>query len=471
VLHAIHDFLPRHRAGSEIYAFELCRELGRRHHVTVLAAEFDPVRPHGHVTWRVQDGLPVVEVVNNWIAGSVADTYRPPLITEQLAALLDVVQPDVIHVHSLLNLSFDLPALAHARGIPVAATLHDYTLVCPSGGQRVHRAEEHVCETIDPARCARCFPESPVYAHIGVGTFTGASGLGPSVTRAAAFLKRRSPRLARGLASAARRSVGITVLASDIVERLQRARELFDQIDLVVAPSRSIADEFARLGMSRSKVRVLDYGFVPFPRVSGRGRDGPLRIGFIGTLVWHKGVHVLVDAVRGLLPGDAYELKIFGSPDVFPDYAADLRKRSSGLPVSFLGEFDRSGAAEAYAQLDVLVVPSLWPENSPLVIHEAYMAGVPVVGARMGGIVELVDDGRNGLLYDPRSAPELTRVLQGLIDDRPRLDAFARMLPPVTSMEAHAREWEAMYAELIGRSSLVGHAGTDEKQGKRIADL
>src|SRR6266705_3054722 len=101
LLHAIHGFLPRHRAGSEIYAFELCRELDRRHHVTVLAAEFDPARPHGHVTWRVQDGLPVVEVVNNSIAGTFADTYRPPVISDQMAALLDVVQPDVLHIHSL----------------------------------------------------------------------------------------------------------------------------------------------------------------------------------------------------------------------------------------------------------------------------------------------------------------------------------------------------------------------------------
>src|SRR6186997_2973148 len=76
VLHTIHDFVPRHTAGSEIYAFELCRELSARHHVTVLAAEYDPARPHGHVTWRVEGGLPVVELVNNWECKSFEDTYR-----------------------------------------------------------------------------------------------------------------------------------------------------------------------------------------------------------------------------------------------------------------------------------------------------------------------------------------------------------------------------------------------------------
>jgi threonine dehydrogenase-like Zn-dependent dehydrogenase len=65
------------------------------------------------------------------------------------------------HVHNLLNLTFDLPMMARRREIAVVATLHDYTLVCASGGQRAHRAEHHRCDVIDVARCARCFCESP----------------------------------------------------------------------------------------------------------------------------------------------------------------------------------------------------------------------------------------------------------------------------------------------------------------------
>jgi hypothetical protein len=88
VLHAIHDFLPRHRAGSEIYAFDLARALAARHHVHVLCADYDPARPHGHVTWRVHEGLPVIEVVNNWACETFAETYRPPIIGDVLAHVL-----------------------------------------------------------------------------------------------------------------------------------------------------------------------------------------------------------------------------------------------------------------------------------------------------------------------------------------------------------------------------------------------
>ena len=78
ILHAIHDFLPRHRAGSEIYAFHLCRELARTHDVTVLCAEYDPSRPHGSLTERTFGDLPVLELVNNWAFDRFDETYSSP---------------------------------------------------------------------------------------------------------------------------------------------------------------------------------------------------------------------------------------------------------------------------------------------------------------------------------------------------------------------------------------------------------
>ena len=457
ILHAIHDFLPRHQAGSEIYALELARAQSARHHVTVLCADYDPSRRHGHVTWRVHSGLPVVEIANNWICGSFADTYRSLRIGEQITAIVDAVQPDVLHVHNLLNLTFDLPAIARARGIPIVATLHDYTLVCASGGQRIHRAERHVCHTIDVGRCAQCFRESPFYAQMSVGAIAGESTGSRLVHGGAAALRRRFPVLAARLAKAAAQTSAIPVTAADIDARLTAARAVFDAIDLFVAPSRSIAAEFHRLGLNRSKIRVSDYGFVPLGSAVRTRRGGRLRIGYVGTLVWHKGVHVLVDAVRDL-PRDRYELNIFGSPDVFPDYSAELRAKAAGLPVRFMGAFSREQTAEIYRQMDVLVVPSLWLENSPLVIHEAFMAGVPVVGARMGGITDLVADGENGFLYEATSSSALAAALRTLIDDPCRLAEFSRRIPAVKSILFDAHQWDALYEGLLERGVPVGAA-------------
>ena len=446
VLHAIHDFLPRHQAGSEIYAASLGAALQRRgHHVTMLAAEYDPQRPHGDLAWRVHEGLPVVEVLNNWTYPDAEQAWSAPDLMGAFENVLEATDPDVLHVHSLLNLSLELPALAKRRGVPVVATLHDYTLVCPSGGQRIHRAENHVCHTIEPERCARCFCDSPFFAQMAYGRVLRAPIGARSFT-----LARRFARAAPGLASRLARSVGAGSSASltpaAITARLDRARHAFEAFDLVVAPSPALAAEFERLGFPADRVRVMDYGFAPLSPHPTRPTSGPLRAGFIGSLVWHKGAHVLVEAIRRV-PSGHVEAIVFGDPAVAPDYAATLRRSADGWPVSFRGPFDHREVARALAEIDVLVVPSIWLENSPLVIHEAFMAHVPVVGARIGGIADLVQDGVNGVLFPADSAEALADVLLQLARDRARLGAMAAGAPAVTSLDEHAAAWEALYIE------------------------
>src|SRR5580765_1627135 len=248
VLHAIHDFLPRHQAGSELYAAALGAALQRRgHHVTVLAAEYDPARPHGDLAWRAHDGLPVVEVVNNWTYPNAAIAWSAPDLMRAFEHVLEATDPDVLHVHSLLNLSLDLPALARRRGIPVVATLHDYTLVCPSGGQRIHKAENHICHTIEPERCARCFSESPFFSQMAYGRVLRAP-IGARSFSLARQLARAAPGLASRLARTVGTGSGAAVTPAAITARLDRARTAFDAFDLVVAPSAALAAEFQQLG-------------------------------------------------------------------------------------------------------------------------------------------------------------------------------------------------------------------------------
>lgn len=451
LLHAIHDFLPRHQAGSEIYAATLCRALlDRGHHATIVTTDFDPVRRHGDLTWRVFNGIPVVEIVNNWQFNAFDETYRTPNLLPALDHVLNATQPDVLHVHNLLNLSFDLPRRARLRGARVAGTLHDYTLVCPSGGQRVHRAEQHVCHTIDADRCARCFAQSPYPLQMAFGRTLGRPG-GSVAHRVARGLRQRAPKLLAHVAAASRLPAGAQApLRSDIEARLGAARTVAAEFDLLVAPSPSMAREFHGLGLLPRRLEVADYGFPPMsraPRVPTTTASGPLRVGFVGTLVWHKGVHVLIDAIRQL-PSEQVEGLIFGSIDTFPEYTAQLKESSRALPVRFMGRFERERVPDVYAQLDVLVVPSLWLENSPLVIHEAFMAGIPVVGARIGGITDLVRDGENGLLYPPESSAALAAALGELAANRSRLAALSASRTPVTSIEDDAAAWERRYLDM-----------------------
>ena len=451
VLHAIHDFLPRHTAGSEIYAFELVRELAKRHDVFVLASEYDPSVAHGTLRWKAVGRLPVIEIVNNWEFQRLEETYSSARINRQLGHVLDSTRPDVLHVHSLLNLSFDLPRLARERGVPSVATLHDYTLLCASGGQRVHVAESHVCREIEPARCSRCFAESPYFARMAAGRLT--RGRGRLLARVATALRHAAP---RAVAAAAAHLPGVEITPAHLQQRLAYARHVFEQIDLWVAPSADLAAEFVRFGLDPSRVTVSDYGFVPAQPVTRPSREH-IVFGFVGTLVWHKGAHLLIEALKGVR--GRFEILVYGDPNVHPGYAARLRRAAAGLPVRFMGPFDRPRVAEAYASFDVLVVPSLWPENSPLVIHEAQQRGAAVVAARMGGIPELVTDGVNGSLYDAYSVDELRTTLQQFVDDPALAPRLASAAPRVKTIAEDACEWEERYERLLraGRAHPCAH--------------
>ncbi len=450
VLHAIHDFLPRHQAGSELYALRLARAQMRTHHVTMLCADFDIARDHGHVAWRMHDGIPVVEIINNWRCASFEETYRPPLIGARIQHVLSTLRPDVVHVHNLLNLSFDLPAFAGELGIPVVATLHDYTLVCASGGQRVHQKDRHVCVDIDTDRCARCFTESVFYENTTFGSLVDDSWSGRLLATAAVRGRRMLPLLTMRAAQVARRAGRLPVSKSDMDARMAAARRVFGGVDLFVAPSPSLARDFVRFGLPAERLRISDYGMPQWPALNGRQTGQPLRIGLVGTLVWHKGAEVLVDALR-TLSATSYRATIFGSTDTFPAFASEVRARAAGLPIMFGGAFTPDEAAAIYRDIDVLVVPSLWPENSPLVIHEAFQAGVAVVGARTGGIPDLITDNVSGLLFETGSAEDLARRLRELIDDPARLTALAGAAPRVKTIEQDAAEWEDAYADAIGR--------------------
>ena len=449
VLHAIHDFLPRHRAGSEIYVAELASAQSARHDVWVLAAEYDPSVPHGTLRWRKYQDIPVVELINTWAFRSFHETYESPRINQQIAHVLHAIRPDIVHVHNLLNLSFDLPRLARERGARVVATLHDYTLVCAAGGQRVHASEAHLCETIDPERCARCFSESPFGSQLAVGRTLGRGPL----LEIAARLRQRLPSPVAALALDAVRP---TVSADDLRRRLAASWQVFDALDAIVAPSRSMAREYAGLGANAARVEVSGYGstVVLQPRRTQSSR--PITIGFVGTLVWHKGAHVLLEAARRLR--GAFTISIHGDPAVSPGYFENLERRAAGLPVTFAGPFDRDGLPRVYEAIDLLVVPSLWPENAPFVIQEALAYRVPVAGSAVGGIPEFIEPDATGVLFERGSAASLADAIQPLIDDPEILLRLGSNVRAVKSIADDAAEWDERYARVLAASAPTNPA-------------
>lgn len=211
-------------------------------------------------------------------------------------------------------------------------------------------------------------------------------------------------------------------------------------------------DRFVRFGVPASRIVVAGYGVdaVPVERAERRAGD-PLRVGFVGSVMMSKGTHVLLEAFARLPRGRA-TLDVYGAlsgyhgDDSYPRAIAPLLHTPG---VTMHGPVPHERVPGALAAIDVLVVPSVWPENSPFVIREAHLAGIPVVASRIGGIPDLVHDGGSGLLVCPGDVDDLHRALLRLLDEPALLGHLRAWTPSVPTLDDDVTAAMEVYRELI----------------------
>lgn len=451
ILMVVHQYLPRHAAGTEIYAHRLATELSERNRVHLLFTEARYGVHQYHVRRGRYEGLPFTEICHQHDIRSFRRTWDDPRMRRLFEAVLDRERPDVVHFQHLMYFSLDCVQAARSRGIPVVLTLHEYMLLCPRGGQ-MRRADGELCTKPVPDRCADCI------GHYSLGDPEEEDQRVARRSRLLRFVPRPVRRLLRGIAGPAPvppeapGPAGHASRSRAVAERLEHVRAALGEADLLISPSRFLRERFLESGMvQEDRIIVSDNGLDPalFCGVPPRPST-TLRAGYIGTIAEYKGTHVLLRAMEHLGGLQDLECHIHGSLDTFPDYARQLQRGCRDPRVRFHGRYDNRRVGEVLAGLDVLVVPSLWYENSPLTIHEAFMAGVPVVASRLGGMAEYVEEGVNGLLFRPGDAEDLARTLERLHKDRALLGRLA-VKTPVKSIQEDGRDMERRYRELLAR--------------------
>jgi glycosyltransferase involved in cell wall biosynthesis len=243
--------------------------------------------------------------------------------------------------------------------------------------------------------------------------------------------------------------------------RHEAAKRLFEQVDHVVAVSEWVRELLVRSGVPVEKLTLSRQGLPYIATQSGDG--GPpaapasaasrLRFAFLGRLDPVKGVEILIDALRGV-PKLAVSLDIYAvvqGPSARDMEARLLRKAAGDPRVRFLPPMAASEVVERLRAYDALLVPSQWLETGPLVVYEAFAAGVPVIGSNLGGIAELVKDGENGILVEPHSVSAWTGAITRLVEnpDLPvRLKSGRR---PVRTMEHAAADMQTVYEKVRTR--------------------
>ncbi|QLG60427.1 glycosyltransferase family 4 protein [Halorarum salinum] len=425
VLQAAHALPPDTYGGVELYTVGLSEALAARGHDVAVAA------PGGGADLDVTTfDLPTPDPPDVQADRGLPTGPVNPAVDGRFDDLLASFDPDVVHLQHFKGLSAAIPALCAERGVACVATLHDFWTICHR--EQLHRPDGSRCsgpESVE--KCTDCYlaaeSDESAIADGGAGS-AGEPRLGADADGGRT-----------GETGATRREQYATVVTA----RTALLRTALGATDVLVSPSSFLRDRFVAHGTPPGDVVQLRNG-IRVDRFVDTGFEGaPVRFGYAGRITPEKGVHLLVEAFDEL-DGDA-TLDVFGRFASGEDpYHADLAE-AAGERVRFRGFYDDPAAP--YRAMDVLVLPSIWYENSPLVIQEARAAGLPVVTADVGGMAELVTDGVDGLTFPVGDAAALAGALSGLVDDATAVERLRAGVEPPTRLDEHAAAVEALYAD------------------------
>lgn len=365
ILQVIHGFPPYYMAGSEVYTYNLCQELNKNNEVYVFTRIENPYdKPYAYHEEEYR-GLNVVRVNKPQRDYSLTDKYLDEKMDSVFEKHLSEISPDVVHFGHLSHLSTDLVNIAKENGFPVIYTLHDFWLKCYRG--QLINTKGGICTGPSDERCFRC-----VYDTFGEKWFE-----------------------------------------KDVIEYRTHMEKVIDNIDSLLSPSRFLKEFYEKNGVPSHKIVYSKYGFnkdLIERKDRSYTKDMEISFGFMGRIIPVKGIELLLKAFSEL---DGGKLHIFGSVGKEVDFLRGYIHEN----VVFEGPFANWEIDDVFCKIDILVVPSLWYENSPLVIQEAFLAGIPVITSDIGGMDELVVDGKNGFTFEVGNVEALRDVMRRVIDD------------------------------------------------------
>jgi glycosyltransferase involved in cell wall biosynthesis len=329
---------------------------------------------------------------------------RDDEVLEALGGFVDRLAPDIIHVHNLYSLPLDVDRFLAGGGRPVVQTVHDLSTVCPNGWCVHH--DGTLCPGRAGAQCFRhdCDKNYPYDAKLVLLT------------------------------------------------RL-RHRILSSFMEVMICPSRYYTELVRRQGFRdvRHLFYFVDSANLELP--AARREDRSLL--FLGRLGPEKGVCHLIDAMpRILVEEPETRLKVVGDGPEAEALRAQTERLGLGSAVVFRGTVPYEQVKSFYATATLLILPSIWCENSPLTIYESMVAGLPVVGSRIGGIPDLVEDAVTGHLVEPRNPRELAdKVIRLLRAPEERARMAERMQERSRHLTAgrNVDEVESIYREVLAR--------------------
>lgn len=417
----------------------MAQELQHRGHEVVVLSGGPPRSDLPPLSRYCYEGIAVVRLNPPpprppWRGGIAASYQRPelaPLFTEVLAA----ERPELVHAFHLRRLTLELVNVCRGHNLPMLVTLTDFWSCCPTGQLSLPDLQNCSGPEEGGANCAR---------HL-------------------------AGRIVQPLQSTPltpwRWLMAVPWGLTDLRRRPQAMDQALAACQAVLVGSESMANIMGSNGFAHWPIKVCPHGVVqpvPFtatPQQSWNPSERRARIGFIGTLRPAKGAHLLLAALQSWA-GPAVDLRLYGSPLDDPNYVDSLKRQASMLPAevipNWLGTFPPRELNAVLSELDLLVVPSLWIENSPLIVHQALAARLPVVAFDVEGIREQIQPGLTGVLIPLGDTGALGERLAELVRHPEQLELLAKAPRNIRTLKDYVNDLDEHHHEAItGASNRV----------------
>jgi glycosyltransferase involved in cell wall biosynthesis len=378
VLYVSHNHPTLHPGGAEAYALELYEGMRETPGVEpVLLARIGSNVARRRVAHPGTPFSAVNDDPNQYFVFTETEHFDffnltsrdKSLYSQHLTNFLLAQRPDVVHLQHTHFIGIDM--LSQIRRVlpeaKIVYTLHEFLPICHRDGQMVRTFNSELCGEASPRRCNECFPE---------------------ISQQSFFLR----------------------------ERFVRGH--FENVDLFLAPSAQLMEKYVRWGIEPERIEVEEYGRLapPVRAPAPAQTKSPTNIGFFGQLSQFKGARVMMEAMSLLdedcdahlwLHGANLELQTQEFQDEFAASHETLRDR-----VTFRGPYDHAELPKLMADLHWVLVPSIWWENSPLVIQEAFFHRRPIICSDVGGMAEKVRDGVDGIHFRVGDGFSLARTIE-----------------------------------------------------------
>ncbi len=469
VLLTAHKFFPEHRAGTEVLTLKIAQELQKRGFaVKVVAAnppDLDARRKAETLESQAQvsnvyefEGVPVhiIEEELRLKDFQFSFEYYHPHIKAHFTKILQDFKPDIVQLVHAQNLSASVIEACHEYSAPVVFYSTDFWFVCPI--VQLKRPDGAVCRGPGPLalKCLDCY--TPKLLPPDQEIVEAISGKYPSIGSLIDGLARPLKGVATSVLSNLYRTAKAPAAIQATLARPELLKNSANSLAKILVPTRLMRDIFVENGIDSQLIKHVPFG-IDTSKLNEHQTKKPsekVRIGYIGTFFEHKGVDLLVRAFLALPENLAAEaqLKLYGDVNQFPEYVNTLKQMVADSPergrnVCFLGIFPNDQLGVVMEEIDVLVVPSRWYENTPLVMQSALATLTPLIATDLGGMSELVKHGENGLLFKLNDYQSLQQQLTAVLEDRALLSEFASNIKPERTVSQMVDDIESVYEELL----------------------